>query len=160
MILWEAAHGIYDIICSASDDNREMILSEIQSLSEREIEQRLHELVEDTSIINAMDISLEDRMQVARAIYQTLRQIVNQRPNPKEVIHIINQNLFRGDQVISIQNVHIASHSLGDVVVKTLLNGNQIQSRQGIHHLSYPKIDGFEIKGILGEGAYAKVYLV
>ncbi len=111
LILWEAAHGIYDIICSASDDNREMILSEIQSLSEREIEQRLHELVEDTSIINAMDISLEDRMQVARAIYQTLRQIVNQRPNPKEVIHIINQNLFRGDQVISIQNVHIASHS-------------------------------------------------
>ncbi len=122
--LWEMGNAIYDIISSASEEDRQVILSEIQSLNENDIESEIIDLIKDPSLIQAVDISVEDKTRLARGIYQSLRQIPHQNNN-KDLIDNINRNLFNNQPILSIKTTH-PSKNLGAAIVKTLLNTHSL----------------------------------
>ena len=164
MILWEVGYNVYEIMSNASEEDKLAILNEIQKASPQEVERLSDELSNDPNVIYPIALTEDERKAIARSIYQTLRQMPKQKTNSQQLLQSINQGLFGGKTVLSAQNVHVPhAQSMGSAVVKTLVNANGLGlgQRQKVQFLlgQYPMINGFEIKGILGEGAYARVYL-
>lgn len=170
VILWQLGHHLYDLMLNASQRDRIAILNEIQQITPQEIENLSIDISNHPNVIYPMILSQEERKLMINKICQTLKNMPNQQLYSQNILQTINQSLFDGQNILSIQNVNISLvRGIGRAIVKSLLNGKALEfvirrndkqnTQESMPKIEYPTINGFEIKGLLGKGGFAKVYL-
>ena len=106
MILWEVGHQIYEVMQSATDEDRSQILDFVHQATDQQIQEEAEEVIEDIGLINAVDLPKASQEQVVRGIYQTLRAMPNHRISTNQLAQQINQSLFQGHQVIAPRQIN------------------------------------------------------
>ena len=145
----EVSRDFYDIFISAKSEDRTVLVSAAQQLTDADRERLAQEIVGSSDL---------QGLRVIQGIFETLKT----NPTRPQILQSINTHMLgETEYTLEPRALSTPQRVVGSAVMSSMMMGvNHSESAENIpHHSLWPTIPGYDLKGFLGAGSFAQVYL-
>jgi sulfatase modifying factor 1 len=168
-MVYELSKGIYDILSTANEEDREAILRDVSGLTDSQIQEVAQSLSStlETQALNPAHIDQNINQAVIQETLHGMRRLNEEigglkKISPQMLRHNIQLCLLKGRSEVKLSHFSEQQTMLGSQVTHVLtLRGSKLHHKSHLlgQDMPIPQISGFEIQGVLGKGSFAIVYL-